>query len=948
MTALCWLAPERAEAFVPQAGRRAGVELSAGAGKSVRSSRAVLHAAPPAAQAAYRRFAAALDPGDVLWDRATGVPLRLWGLKGAAVPRAMSGRDLELRSAHDLLARHLDLLAPGSEAADFVLVGDDLSSGIHSLGFAQHYKGRPVLGGQVSFRFKGGQLAMIGSEALPKVQAVLTDSPVPDPVARERAREWIARDGSDARADLVEGPFILPLVDDDRVHGYREVLRVTVHATAPIGRWAVYVDAATGEPLAREQLLRFASGNLKINAPVRGPNGQRLDFAAANLGVVVNGAAAVTSITGAVSFADGGPANVATTVLGSFVAVASEAGAPAATQLALPPGGQVTWIGSSDEFLDAQLTTYVHADRVKQFVRAIAPDFAFLDQQMPAIVNIADICNAFADGETINFFQSDAQCENTGRIADVVYHEFGHNVHFQGVIPGVGFPEGALSEGISDFLSATITDSPDLAPGFFKGSDAPLRELDPQGSEWHFPEDNGEIHDGGRIIGGALWDLRKALRNKLGAGPGVTQVNKLWFEAIRRAVDMPSMYPEVLLADDNDGDLTNGTPNECEINVAFDAHGLVGPSAVNAEVFTAAPTPDGILVDLVVSGEQKPCLNLNPLGAELHWRVRGEEQSGMVPMNPSQSGFAGIMPNVGDGKVLEYQVRLLLQGGTTVTFPKNAADPTYELYLGPVTNIFCEDFESGPGPQGWQLTGDWAFGPPAGGPDPGAAFNGSSVAGNGLAPPGTYESFLESHLLGPVINVAGHSTVRLQMRRWLEVEDATFDQAIVLANTSEAWTNASNASGNLHHLDGEWRFQDIDLTPFVVNGQVQLEFILEGDEALEFGGWNIDELCVVGTGSVTQGVCGDGIISGIEACDDGNLDAGDGCSPSCTIESVDPTTGPGGPVITATDTDTDTDTDSATGGGDKDTGCGCNQGAGDLGAAILALAGLLVLRRRRS
>nr|WP_276600862.1 DUF4215 domain-containing protein [Nannocystis sp. ILAH1] len=186
------------------------------------------------------------------------------------------------------------------------------------------------------------------------------------------------------------------------------------------------------------------------------------------------------------------------------------------------------------------------------------------------------------------------------------------------------------------------------------------------------------------------------------------------------------------------------------------------------------------------------------------------------------------------------------------------------------------------------------------------------------------------------------------MRRWLEVEDATFDQAFVLANTSEAWANASNASGNLHHLDGEWRFQDIDLTPFVVNGQVQLEFILEGDEALEFGGWNIDELCVVGTGSVTQGVCGDGIISGIEACDDGNLDAGDGCSPSCTIESVDPTTGPGGPVITATDTDTDTDTDSATGGGDKETGCGCNQGAGDLGAAILALAGLVVLRRRRS
>ncbi|MDC0670775.1 DUF4215 domain-containing protein [Nannocystis radixulma] len=946
MTALCWLAPDAAQALVPPAGKRPSFQLAAGsAGMTARSSRAVIHDAPPAARAAYRRLAAALDPGDVMWDAATGVPLRIWGLKGA-VPRAISSRALELRSAEDLLGRHLDLLAPGSNATDFVLVGDDVSSGIHSLGFAQHYHGRPVIGGQISFRFKGGRLAMIGSEALPKVKAVLTDSPVADAVARERAREWIAREAGSASADVVEGPFILPLVDDERVRGYREVLRVTVAATAPVGRWAVYVDAATGEPVAREQLLRFASGNLKINAPVRGPNGQRLEFAAANLGVVVNGAATVTSITGAVSFADGGPASVATTVAGSFVAVASEAGAPAATNLVLPPGGQVTWTASTDEFLDAQLTTYVHADRVKQVVRGIAPDFAFLDQQMPAIVNINDVCNAFADGETINFFRSDAQCQNSGRIADVVYHEFGHNVHFQGIIPGVGFADGALSEGISDFLSATITDSSALAPGFFNGSEEPLRELDPQGSEWHFPEDNTEIHDGGRIIGGALWDLRKALRNKLGAGPGVTHVNHLWFEAIRRATDMPTMYPEVLLADDDDGDLGNGTPNECEINVAFDAHGLVGPSAVAAEVLTSAPTPDGVVVDLVVSGQQKVCLNLNPLGAELHWRVRGEQQNGMVQMTASAGGFSGVMPNVGEGKVIEYQVRLLLQGGSTVVFPKNPADDTYELYLGPVTNIFCETFEANPGDQGWMLTGDWAFGPPAGGPDPATAFNGNGVAGNGLTPPGTYESFLESHMLGPVIDVSGHSTVRLQMHRWLEVEDATFDQALVLVNGEEVWMNSAGGDGNVNHLDGEWRFQDIDLTPFVANGQVQLEFILESDEALEFGGWNIDELCVVGTGSVTQGTCGDGIISGVEACDDGNLQAGDGCSPSCMLETDDPTTGPG-PVFTVTDTDTDTDTDSATGGGDKESGCGCNQGAGDLGAAILALGGLVVLRRRR-
>lgn len=944
MTALCGLTPGVAEAFVPQAGRRAAFELAAG--PTVRTSRAVSHgAAPPAARAAYRRFAADLAPGDVMWDAATGVPLRIWSL-GGAVPRAISTPELARRSARELLDRHLDLLAPGSAAADFVLVGDDVSAGIHSLGFAQRYHGRPVLGGQVSFRFKAGRLALIGSEALPRVQAVLTDRPIDEASARARAEAWIASDAGSASADAgVEGPFILPIVDDDRVRGYREVLRVIVRATAPIGRWAVYVDAATGEPVAREQQLMFASGSVKINAPVRGPGGSRLDFAAANLDVFVNGAPAVTTISGAVNFADGGAAAVIAGVVGKFAAVASEAGAPALTDLVLPPGGQVTWSASTEELVDAQLSAYVHADRVKQVIRTVAPDFAFLDAQMPVIVNINDVCNAFADGETINFFQADGQCENTARIADVVYHEFGHNVHFQGLIPGVGNFDGALSEGISDFLSATITDSSGVGPGFFKGSQSPLRELDPQGSEWHWPEDNTEIHDAGRIIGGALWDLRKALRAKLGAGPGVALINKMWFESIRRATDMPTMYPEVLLVDDDDGDLGNGTPNECEINVAFDAHGLVGPSAVVADVVTGAPSADGVPVDLLVSGQQKACLNLSPIGAELHWRVRGEQEQGMAPMSPIASGFTGSMPHVGDGKVLEYQVRLALQGGTTIVFPKNPADPTYEVYLGAVTNIFCEDFESGPGPQGWALTGDWAFGTPLGGPDPGAAFNGSGVAGNTLVAPGVYETFLESHMLGPVIDVSGHDTVRLQMRRWLEVEDSTFDRAQVLVNGTEVWANAASPEGSLHHVDGEWRFQDIDLTQFVANGQVQLEFILDSDEGLEFGGWNLDELCVVATGSVASGVCGDGVVNGIEACDDGNLEAGDGCSPSCTIESIDPTTTGVDPDPTG---DMSSGTDSATtGGGNKEEGCGCNQGAGDLGAGVLALAGLVVLRRRR-
>ena len=978
--------PRPAAAFQAQPGRRPTFELAAGpAARAARLPTHGLSAAPQAAAPALRRFTAAFGRADILWDPATGVPLRIWAMQRSTSADLQAPAAAQ-RHARELLAAHIDLLAPGSRPSDFILAADDLSSGIRSLGFVQHYHGRPVLGGQLSLRYKHGRLAMLASEALPHVRAVLTDSPVDADTARARARAWILADATTATAGAVDGPFILPIVDAERVREYREVLRVIVRAEQPIGKWAVYVDAATGAPVAREQQLRFASGTVLVDAPIRGPLGARANFAASNMNLFVNGAPAVADLAGVVDFADGPPAAVVAGVAGTFIAVQNQVGANATTDLSLAPGGAALWAAPQDEQLDAQLSGYIHADRVKQFVRGIAPDFAFLAGQMPVNVNIDDICNAFADGETVNFFLADITCQNTARIADVVYHEFGHNVHIQGIIPGVGFVDPALSEGIADFLSATIVDDSALAPGFFLGDDAPLRELDPSGAEWHWPEDNGEAHDAGRIIGGALWDLRKALRKKLGAGPGTTLVDKMWFESIRRAVDMPTMYPEVLLVDDDDGDLSNGTPNECEINVAFDVHGLVGPSAFAADVVAGAPSPAGLPVDLVVSSQPKACLDLTPTGAELLWRVRGSDEQGTVPMFPGPAGFSGVIPNPGDGKVVEYQIQLGLKGSPPLVFPKNLADPEYEVYFGPVTPIFCTGFESSPAGEGWGVEGDWAWGPPPGGADPDAAFTGSAVAGNNLTAPGTYDSLSFRSMISPPIDVAGFPTVRLQLRRWLEVEDSTFDQAQIAANGQTAWLNASSFDGNLSHIDGEWRFQDVDLTPFVQGGQVQLEFTLSSDEFLEFGGWNLDELCVVGTdeapptGSCGDGLtqppeqcdngpansdtqpnacrtscrlpaCGDGVVDAAEQCDDGGLVGGDGCSAVCTIETVDPTGGIDPTTGPATD-GTDTDDTAGTGPGEDDLvdhGCTCTaERAADPSALALALAGLLGLRRRRS
>jgi MYXO-CTERM domain-containing protein len=508
--------------------------------------------------------------------------------------------------------------------------------------------------------------------------------------------------------------------------------------------------------------------------------------------------------------------------------------------------------------------------------------------------------------------------------------------------------------GISDYLSATITDDSGLGRGFFVDSpEGPLREMNPPNKEWRWPDDlTGEVHNDGLIIAGTLWDLRELLREKLGDADGIAHSDRIWFESIRRATDMPTMYPEALLVDDDDGDLTNGTPNECEINKAFYAHGLLTAANAGTSVTLGAATPEGHPVALTVGGAPKACVDLKPVAATLRWRKPGTEEIEETSMAADADGFTALLPKQPDNTVIEYQVVSSLSDDTALDFPINNADPWYQLYTGPVTELYCTGFEGADGVEGWEFGNKWAQGAPQGvGGDPAAAFAGTDIVGINLG--GTYSPSSSSKLIGPVIDTQGFPVVRLQYRRWLGVEDAHFDQATIRVNDLPAWRNFDSKQGdnsNVQHQDREWRFHDIDITPGVIDGVVQLGFELRTDQGLELAGWNIDEVCVVGVDPTATSLCGNGTVDGDEECDDGNLADDDGCSALCSSEGSTesgetPTTGDdptGSP-------DTGGDDDSESGGGpglDDDVGCGCRSSSGTSGLAlgVLVLAGL---RRRR-
>ena len=884
----------------------------AASGLPVRTVRNVEWTMPAARKIAWSTFTAeAGNDWQVYWDAETGVPGRIFGA-GIPAPGVMASDAPAERFARAFLSRHIDLLAPGSQPSDFVLVSNRVDSGMRTVGFQQYHAGLRVLDGQVSFRFKSDRLFVIASEALPDVATHAVRARATN--ARSLAQAWVGDDfGTETvvRSDDAK-PVILALVRGKGSIEYRVVTRVTVDAPRVPGRFDVYLDAETGTPVARKQTLRFATGTLEFHVPDRWYGGAHVELPARLANLTVDGVAVTTDANGVFTYTGAANPTISPGLSGTLVTIQNVGGSLATANLSLSSSGVATWDLSSDEFGDAQLTAFIATETAKRWVKGVDPAFTWADGNSIAQVNVNQTCNANSDGDNTHFFRAGMDrtgmlnCANTGRITDVVYHETGHSIHSHTIIPGVGSEgDGSLGEGQADYVAMTITNDHAMGVGFFVGSTMALRDSDPPDHEYSWPADVGEIHDTGMIFSGAMWDLRKALIAKLGMTAGVAHSDHLFHEALRRAVDIPSTYAEILAADDDDGNLANGTPNLCEINGAFAPHGLVPPSG-DLGVIINLPTRDNYKVT-VNATPSSICHLTSVQSMKLTYQVRGmPTTAGMADMTATGNDWSASIPMQADGTVMNYAVDVTLANGTVYHFPNNLADPMYEMYVGTVHPIYCTDFEGATEPSGWThgvTTGtmdQWQWGPlatMANSPDPKQAFSGSKVYGQdlgGASDNGDYVSDTTSFLMSPVVDTMGYQTVRLQYRRWLTCEQGFYDHANIYSNNMKLWTNvADGMNGSKHMLDAEWRFQDLDLTPTVMNGQVQVKFELQSDPGLEFGGWTLDDFCIVGIGGgppMPDGGAGSG-GSGGSGGSSGSMNADSGCGCQVGKKAESPSAG---------------------------------------------------------
>jgi hypothetical protein len=791
-------------------------------------------------RSSWRAFQATWGPGwGARWDERTGAP-RFLSAPGVPVGRASA-----------LVADVAGLAGVGGgelQRARSRQAGPRLIQQ-----WTRRYKGAEVVGDQVVVSSVNGrvngvwvQLTPIGLAGAPAPGELV----LPIPTEKGSPAFYGASDGLSATwaRQRTEGPFVI-YADRQGVERLRYDTRhfSTVSVTH----------------------LERTVGDASVTSPARGIN-----VADASGGAAVTDSAGSHGLSGELSVELTGPTLAITN-----------------NYMPWPPlrgSGDLTYAAGTN-ISEAGAMVLHHYPVVLDWLTAVWPTHSLLSMQMKAAVDLPSSCNAYYSSGTINFYSAGGSCNNFGQIADVIYHEVGHGIHHY-ILAGGTFA-GDVSEGSADFVSATLLNDAIVARNATT-SGGYIRELE---TDHVYPRDvSGEVHYDGLIWASFLWNLRQQWVSAYGEATGVAMTDALFLGALSYGPTLTDLYEAVILADDDDGDLSNGTPHACELVTLLDQHGL-GPGPIGVVYWDHVPLGPqasatvGYPVEFSVYDLTSGCDLFDPSSVRLWYSTEenglplaesatgdtggagdtadsggadtgggADPYPGWTSLELTQSGdtWTGVIPR----QPATTHVRYFMEASSTdgaehIDTYGGAEAGLYSFYVGDRQTLWCEDFEAGA--PGWVHSGglptapggytdQWEIGAPVGGSfDPSLAYGGTAIAGTNLS--GDYAANNQQYLQSPVVTVGTPGPMfLLSYARWLTVEDALYDHATLYANGVSAWSNAATDGGTQHQLDTEWVLHELPGLPLLGGAStLELAFTLESDQGLEFGGWNLDDVCLV-------------------------------------------------------------------------------------------------------
>jgi hypothetical protein len=637
-------------------------------------------------RAGWEGFLAAQGRDWSVWlDRRSGAPLLVQG-KGIPWPlvHPADAAALETSVRQFIGANRALLLADGGELVFDHDASGELADDVWQVVFDRAVAGVPVDGERYTFTIGHGHLVSFGTPRWSKI-----DVPVAPDVDAAGATSRLAAYMKLGPAEGVEAEpsrlTIIPLRSAPRAPGggkyagpvgagYSSALvwRVVLRVAGDPGTWVGLVDAHDGSIRSLVDDTKYArvKGGVYPNSDDQncpaGCEQPAVSMPFAN--IVINGSGQTANTLGIFSCSPSGAAAV-TTLAGQYVRVNDQCGAisqsincsadvdlqtSAGTDCDVPPGASAGNTHSAR-------SSFYHLNRIAEHARTWLPTRTWLTQQLNDNVNIDASCNAYWDGSAVNFFKSSGSCRNTGELAGVFLHEWGHGLDQN---DGGGFDNP--SEAYADITSLMMTHVSCIGPGFFKGGNcggygnACLACTGVRDQDWdmranHQPSTPAgfgatycpvtgdgpcgfEAHCEGYISGEAMWDLATRDLPAMGLDPGSAWqlADKLWFKsrlgssgnAYNCALpdsdgcSSDSWFTKLRTADDDDGNFANGTPHAAAIFAAFDRHGIACGQAGDASNQNSTTCP--VLGAPVLSGTAASAaalLSWTPVSGSIGYRI---------------------------------------------------------------------------------------------------------------------------------------------------------------------------------------------------------------------------------------------------------------------------------------------------------------------------------------
>lgn len=467
------------------------------------------------------------------------------------------------QAAGVFIAENADLL--GTDGSDLTKEDERTRKNKNHIRYTQHYRGIPVERSETTVHLTAAnEVQAVFSRYRPGISldvtpAVTADAAFTAVAAAMRVPDPSAVTKSETRLVILPG-------DDGN---YYLCWKVNFFAEEPLGQWVHYVDAHTGSIVEGFNDLRFdTSGTVQGTYFPQYGTDLVCTGPFANEYVTVNGDQQTTGSAGTYTSAQSGTVTSSLTgpwvkAINADMSAVSYSGAAASWTWDYPT--------TDSHFEETQL--FYHMNFIHDYFKNVH-GLSVMDYQMKGTVHVGtNYNNAYysPSAEAIYFGDGDGvSYRSFAREAGVIYHEYTHAVQDHLYYMSYSGQSGAMMEAWSDYFGASIFNEPLI--GSYACVSGYFRNLD---NTKKYPGDwVGEVHDDSEIYSGALWDIRKTL--------GATLTDTITFDAWDYLpYDFETGLQSMLLSDDDDGDLSNGTPHKSVIEAAFAAHGITEGMSIN-------------------------------------------------------------------------------------------------------------------------------------------------------------------------------------------------------------------------------------------------------------------------------------------------------------------------------------------------------------------------------